>query len=78
VSKYTSEPYTKKFSIGQIIDNLPGRGTTKRPGYTFLGWYKTFPGFYQPISIYPYKQQRKLSDRDVWEWNRDVTFTARW
>ena len=46
----------------------------KRPGYTFRGWYRTFPGFHSSHE----EKQTELTSTTIWDWNRDLTFTARW
>jgi hypothetical protein len=46
----------------------------KRPGYSFQGWYRTFPGTYAKNA----EKQTRLTSSMNWTWNRDLTFTARW
>lgn len=62
--------------MGQTLNNLPKN--PRRKGYTFAGWFKTKSGFWSRQDEYPYKDQASLNDSTVWEWNRDITFEARW
>ena len=71
----TTRLYRKKVRYNETVGELP---IPKRPGYEFVGWFRTFQGFWYQMEEYPYKQQVELKDNDFYAWKRSVIFTARW
>lgn len=55
---------------GQTSLGLPANANIIRQGYTFNGWYKTFPGWdATPM---------KITSSTRWDWKHDITAQAEW
>ena len=74
VVKYTTKPLVLDATIGETVVGFPSDEDVKRPGHGFHGWYRTFPGFHSSSA----EKQTQITSDTTWNWERDLTFTARW
>ena len=44
--RFVSAPKNITVELNKKVANIPDTSEIKRPGYTFVGWFRTFQGFY--------------------------------
>lgn len=73
--QWYADPYSFEVTMDQEIGNsLPDTSRIKRPGYRFIGWFKTVAGFY-PASG---PSQEEITKTTKWKWKGNIIVEAGW